>query len=58
MAQTKESAYNAGNLGFPISGSGISLGEGNGYLRQYSCLENAVDRDWWAIVHGVTKSQT
>ena len=26
---------------------------------QYSCLENPMDRgDWWAIVHGVTKSQT
>ena len=51
-------AYNAGNSGFPISGSGMSLGEGNGYLHQYSCLENTMDRDWWAIVHGVTKSRT
>ena len=26
---------------------------------QYSCLENPMDRGaWWAIVHGVTKSQT
>ena len=26
---------------------------------QYSCLENPMDReDWWAIVHGVAKSQT
>ena len=25
---------------------------------QYSCLENAMNRvAWWAIVHGVTKSQ-
>ena len=40
----EESAYNAGNSGFPISGSGMSLGEGNGYLRQYSCLENTMDR--------------
>ena len=35
-----------------------SPGEGNGYLLQYPCLENSVDRGvWWAIVHGVTKSQ-
>ena len=26
---------------------------------QYSCLENPMDRgDWWATVHGVTKSRT
>ena len=26
---------------------------------QYSCLENPMDgEDWWAIVHGVAKSQT
>ena len=42
-----------------ISGSGRSPGEGNGYLLQHSCLENSMDRGaWWAIVHGVTKSQT
>ena len=28
-----------------ISGSGRSLGEGNGYPLQYSCLENSMDRD-------------
>ena len=34
-------------------------GEGNEYPLQYSCLENPMDRGaWWAIVHGVTKSQT
>ena len=28
-------------------------------LLQYSCLENSIDRGaWWAIAHGVTKSQT
>ena len=28
-------------------------GEGNGYLHQYSCLENSMDREaWWAPVHG------
>ena len=33
--------------------------KGNGYLLQYSCLENPMDRGaWWAIVHGVAKSQT
>ena len=26
---------------------------------QHSCLENPVDRGaWWAVVHGVAKSQT
>ena len=35
----KESACNAGDLGL-ISGSGRSPGEGNGYLLQYSWLEN------------------
>ena len=34
------------------------LGEGNGNSFQYSCLENSMDRGaWWAIDHGVTKSQ-
>ena len=47
------SACNAGDLGL-IPGSGRSLGEGNGYPLQYSCLENSMDRGaWWAIVHGV-----
>ena len=37
----------------------ISYGEGNGNPIQYSCLENPMERGaWWAIVHGVTKSQT
>ena len=36
-----------------------SPGGGNGYLLQYSCLENSVDRGvWHAIVHGVAKSGT
>ena len=36
-----------------------SPGEGNGNPLQYSCLENPMDRGaWWAIVHGVAKSQT
>ena len=42
-----------------IPGSGRFPGEGNGYPRQYSCLENPMDRGaWWATVHGVEKSQT
>ena len=42
----KASAYNAGDLG-SISGSGRSLGEGNGNPLQYSCLENSIDRGAW-----------
>ena len=30
-----------------IPGSEASLGEGNGYALQYSCLENPVDRGAW-----------
>ena len=37
---------------------GRSLREGNGYLLQYSCLENPRDRGaWQATVHGIAKSQ-
>ena len=33
--------------------------KGNGYPLQYSCLENPMNKeDWWATVHGVSKSQT
>ena len=36
-----------------------SPGEGNGNPFQYSCLDNSMNRGaWWAIVHGVAKSQT
>ena len=39
-----------------IPGLGRSLGEGNGILLQYSCLENPTDRGaWQAIVRGVAK---
>ena len=52
----KESACNAGDLG-SIPGSERSLGEGNGYPLQYSCMENSMDRGTWlATVHGVTES--
>ena len=38
--------------------SGRSLGEGNGYPLQYSCLENSVDRGAWkATVNGSMVSQ-
>ena len=37
----------------------FSIGEGNGNLLQYSCLENPMDGGAWkAAVHGVTKSWT
>ena len=54
----KESACNTGDPG-SVPGSGRSPGEGNGYLFQYSCLENPLDRGaWWATDHGVAKSWT
>ena len=57
-SEVKASARNVGDLG-SIPGSGRSPGEGNGNLLQYCCLENPMDRGaWWAIVHGVAKSQT
>ena len=38
---------------------GRSLGEGNGKLFKYSCLENPHgQRAWWATVHEVAKSRT
>ena len=39
----KESVCSTGDLG-SIPGSGRCPEEGNGYLLQYSCLENPVDR--------------
>ena len=48
----KESDCNARDPG-SILCLGRSPGEGNGYLLQYSCLENSMDRGtWWATVHG------
>ena len=42
-----------------IPGWGRSLGEGNGYPLQYSCLENPVDRgSGQATACGVRESQT
>ena len=43
----KESACNAGDLGL-ISELGRSPGEGNGYPRQYSGLENFMDYSPWS----------
>ena len=42
----KESACSIGDVS-PIPGSGISPGEGNGNLLQYSCLENPMDGGAW-----------
>ena len=48
----KESACNVGDLGL-IPGLERSPGEGNGYLLQYSGLENSMDY----VVHVVARSQ-
>ena len=54
---SKEHACNVVDLGL-IPGLGRSLGEGNGNLLQYFCLENPMDRGaWQAIVHGVAESR-
>ena len=50
----KESTCNAGDPG-SIPGSGSSVGEGNGYPLQCSCLENSMDREH---LHEVAKSRT
>ena len=42
----KESACSEGDLG-SLPGSQRSSGERNGYLLQYSCLENSMDRGAW-----------
>ena len=57
-SSSKESTCNTEDEGL-IPGSGRSPGGGNGNPLQYSWLENPMDRGaWWAIVHGVAKSQT
>ena len=57
----KEPPYNTedeGDVGL-IPGSGRCPGEGNGNPLQCSHLENPMDSGaWWAIVHGLAKSQT
>ena len=53
----KESACNAGDLD-SVSRLGRSPGGGHGNPLQYSCLENAMDREAWrATVRGVAKTQ-
>ena len=57
----KNPLANAGNIRDigSILGMGRFPGEGNGNPLQYSCLENAMDREAWrAIVHGVTELDT
>ena len=58
-SEGNESACNAGDWGL-IHGSGISPGEGNGWLLTPVFLPGKpMDRGvWQATVHGVTKSQT
>ena len=57
-SDSRGSACNAGDPGL-IPRWGRSCGEGKGNPLQYSCLENPMDRgDWWATVHGITKSRT
>ena len=52
-SEDKESAHSAEDLGV-IPRSGRSLGEGNSYAHQYSCLENSMDRgSWMGTVSGV-----
>ena len=54
----KESTCKVGDLG-SVPGLGRSLGEGNGYPLQYSCLENSMDRGaWQAAAHGITEPDT
>ena len=57
----KESLANAGDTREAglHPGLGRFLEGGHGYPLQDSCLENSKDRAaWWAVVHGVTQSQT
>ena len=58
MEQMEKNLPNTGDWG-SISGSGRSLGGGNGNPLQHSCLENFMDRGaWQARAHGVAKSWT
>ena len=41
-----------------MPGLGRCPGEEHGNPLQYFCLENPMDRGWWATVRRVTKSQT
>ena len=58
VAQTvKNLPANTGDLG-SIPGLERSCGGEHGYSLQYPCLENPMDREAWATVQVVTKSQT
>ena len=48
-SDSKESAWNAGDPGW-IPGLGRSPGERNGYLLQYSCLENSMHKGAWQAI--------
>ena len=57
-SQVKNPPANARDMG-SIPGLGRSPGGGHGNPRQYSCLENPMDRGAWrATVHRISKSQT
>ena len=59
--QVKKSTCKAGDAPKrdSIPESGRSPGGGKWQATPYSYLENLTDRGaWWAIVHGVAKSQT
>ena len=45
----KNQPANVGDAREVKSGSGSSLGEGNGNPLQYSCLENSMDRGAWQV---------
>ena len=49
-SDSKESVCSAEDQGL-IPGSGRAPREGNGYLLQYSCLENSMDRGAWRATH-------
>ena len=61
LVLAKNSPTNEGNgedIGL-IPVLGRSLGGVHSNPLQYSCLQNSMDKgDWWAMVHGVTESQT
>ena len=53
------SFYNKTNIWVYLVQGNLIVGEGNGTLLQYLCLENPMDGGAWkAAVHGVSKSPT
>ena len=54
----KNTPANAGDTG-DVGSTLVQEDHPKGNPLQYSCLENTIDRgDWWATVHGITKSWT